>query len=175
MIAIHATQVNAGNLEPARRLFLAAVVAVLQIGIVFKHLFGCQVNMAFRLPQSVILAYLRRDAHRFAHAGIQFVSLAAGGLHQPALPPRRARNRRRRPLHHGSGQRPLAFGKAGKGVQAHRNAPGRFAAGRPAFRLRAGGNARRRANRSKRAARRRWTSTWAVPSEKSATSAAAPR
>ncbi len=49
-------------------------------------------------------------------------------------------------LHHGFGQCPLADRKKRQGIQAHRNAPRRFAAGRPTFRLRAGRNARRRAH-----------------------------
>src|SRR6266567_7914247 len=61
------------------------------------------------------------DADRFAHIAVQPVSLAAGGLYQPAVPARRARNRRRRPVYHRPRQRPLVARKTRQGPQTHRD------------------------------------------------------
>src|SRR5882672_2045807 len=61
-------------------------------------------NTAFAMSE---FAYTDTDAPWSAQSGIELISLATRGLHQPALPPRRARGRRRRPLYHRPGERPL--------------------------------------------------------------------
>src|SRR5262245_25932051 len=88
-------------------------------------------------------SYTAGDAIWPADIAVELVSLATGGLHEPAVPARRARSRRRGTVHDGPGQRAVTAGKAGEGVQAHRDPARRFTAGRSTVRQRAGGNAGR--------------------------------
>src|SRR6185312_7798618 len=52
--------------------------------------------------------YLCLNAFWFTHLAVEFVSLAAGGIYEPAVPPGGAGTRRRGALHDGFGQCPLA-------------------------------------------------------------------
>src|ERR1700722_14356743 len=80
---------------------------------------------------------------RSTDARLKSISLAAGGLHQPALSPHHPRNRRRRALHHRPRELPFLVGEKPQGATTHRNPSSGPPVVRPALRLGTRGNARR--------------------------------
>src|SRR5690349_4846502 len=79
-------------------------------------------------------------ADRLTAPQLEFVSLATGGLHQPAVPINFAGNWRAGSGDDRPGKRPFVTGEESQGAEAHRNLPGGSTIGSATVRLGAGGN-----------------------------------